>query len=262
MSEVKVVPGAADSASKTSAAEEIVDAFAALGIDRGDAKTYIKAETVVLGGMKQADKSDSKSEADHGDSKADKGDSKDGADHGDSKADHGDSKSKADKGDGKADATDLTEIKVEKEFTVSGLLFRINPRECDYTSLDVNGDIFCTRAVNLISANVREGTLVFMLASGPDRRKGILGIWRVVGDPWRAPDVEYNLPIPQARPHRMIKQWRMRARLIVDVQELCGDNLDDIFMHTSVREMRIRMIPQTLTSDQTHELLQAYGAEL
>lgn len=112
-----------------------------------------------------------------------------------------------------------------------GIIIRINPKECNYDRLDTKGDLFSSAAgTNFLRAGVTEGTYLFAIASGKNRGRGILGVWRLTAVPYKmtiAQDCYYE---PE-RTKRQRYQTRFPARCLYNVRQPNLQALQPQFTH-------------------------------
>lgn len=144
----------------------------------------------------------------------------------------------------------------------SGVLWRINEHECDYTLLNPAGAIFSTKGLNLAKHGVAPGTMLYVVASGHSRKKGLLGIWEVTAQPFIAAQgvgavQSYTAPFKQSR---MQKQWRVHARLVRDVYTEIGDNLEYVFAYTTAMRFVKNVCPTILLAGDVDNLRYNYAA--
>ena len=100
-----------------------------------------------------------------------------------------------------------------------GIIIRINPKECDYDSLDAKGDVFSSAAnTNFLRAGVTEGTYLFAIASQKNKSHGILGVWRLTASPFKETMPAQACYYEPHRTQRQHYQTRFLARCIYHVR--------------------------------------------
>src|SRR5579884_1612192 len=103
---------------------------------------------------------------------------------------------------------------------VPGIIIRINPKECDYDSLDAKGDLFSSAAnTNFLRVGVTEGTYLFAIASQKNKAQGILGVWRLTASPFKETTQAQACYHEPHRTQRQRYQTRFPARCSYHVRQ-------------------------------------------
>ena len=131
------------------------------------------------------------------------------------------------------------------------VLWRINPKECVYSKINPDGDIFSSKAPGVKKFNLKDGDYLCVVASGANRKKGLLGIWKIIGS-------QFEVPIPSGQvcylpPHnekRKLTQHRVQAKLY---KTPIMDNLS--IVKTIIPKETKLMTPQLLTREQFTQFL-------
>jgi hypothetical protein len=139
-----------------------------------------------------------------------------------------------------------------------GVIIRINPKQCDYSKLDPEGDEFVSKAPELGGFGIGRGTLVYAIASGTNRKAGLLGIWTASCAPINraAEDKDVKSFNEPYKTKRKTVQWRIPADICHD--EFEKNNLDTLkglsFAHY-LNEIK----PMKLTREQVIEINDEFG---
>lgn len=141
------------------------------------------------------------------------------------------------------------DVKIEVKRNTKYVMWRINPKQCNYSLLNGNGDLFSTAKAFVANYNLQSGDILCAVASGNNRKKGILGVWEITstvfnsaiqGQPcWLAPYDE----------SRKLPQYRIAARKIVDSNNMTGSE-----MKNTVGAKINNMPPTLLTQDEYQAL--------
>ncbi len=105
---------------------------------------------------------------------------------------------------------------------MKSILFRINPKQCNYGKLS-DIDVFSSKS-NIGKLELKKGDLLFAVASGANRKKGLLGIWKILKEPYikKGKKVDVKSFTEEFKISREKKQWRIKAKKIKDIK---SDNL-------------------------------------
>lgn len=139
--------------------------------------------------------------------------------------------------------------KVEIKRNTKYVMWRINPKQCNYSLLNANGDLFSTAKAFVANYNLQPGDILCPIASDNNRKKGILGLWEITstvfnsaiqGQPcWLAPYDE----------SRKLPQYRIAARKIVDSNNRTGSQMRNIV------GAKIDNMPPTLLTQDEYQAL-------
>lgn len=143
------------------------------------------------------------------------------------------------------------------------ILFRFDPKQCKNELVRPYGDTLFTKGINLQKAGITDGSIVFVLASGDGKDRGMLRICEVDGEPfYGTQDIEQvHAFTPSYKPMRMEDQWHIRVHDLVNVHAIHGDNLDR-FKSSPYERLRWLQIPHVLSEDETRGLLRMYWPRL
>lgn len=141
--------------------------------------------------------------------------------------------------------------RVYNMYRLPGVIWRINPKQCIYSLLQ-DEDVFSTKGRALNKSRIGKGTFLFAIASGSNRKQGILGVWKITKDPYEAKTEEQKCYIQPHKSDRTKTQWRVEAKKICDLTE---PNLEQIKQVQGIEILLKAMPPSFLTMYQTGKLI-------
>lgn len=130
------------------------------------------------------------------------------------------------------------------------LIIRINPKQCNYKNLKIEDEFSSKSTVFQKKYDIKVGNLLFTIASGKDRDKGVLGIWRIIKKPFQKESEKLDSYTQEYKEERKIKQWRIRAKLLRNISE---DNLE-LIKDNFRKELKL-CFPVLLSEEKTKLLL-------
>lgn len=117
-----------------------------------------------------------------------------------------------------------TTIMAEEKKSVRHVMWRINPKQCDYSKMK-DTDTFSSAA----SITLNVGDIIYAIASGTDRYKGLLGKWRVDECYYGVPRRDQDCWVAPMDIIRKQPQWRVIATNIYDTSIDNGAQVIAIF---------------------------------
>lgn len=138
--------------------------------------------------------------------------------------------------------------------TTSVLLWRINPKQCDYTKLKPDQAWFSTSGLNLVKAKLVPGNLIIAQSSN-DGKANILGIWQVLQKPQKRACDGHSAIVHsfkgQFKKVRQYSQWRVSCALVYGINEMNDMN---IMIKNIVSPFKQRQKPTVLPSKIASEI--------
>lgn len=106
------------------------------------------------------------------------------------------------------------------------VLWRINPKQCDYSKLN-DIDTFSSN-YNVTKFNLSKGDILYAVASGSQRYKGLLGIWEIQSYPFISELKGQECWHPPYDKERQKMQYRVVAKRIKDLANDNGEKIQSI----------------------------------
>jgi hypothetical protein len=139
-----------------------------------------------------------------------------------------------------------TEIKRETKY----VMWRINPKQCNYSLLDSAGDLFSTAKSFVANYDLQPGDILCAVASGANRKKGLLGLWEITSQMFNSAITQQPCWLPPYDQSRKLPQYRIAARKIRDSNIISGEEIKAI-----VGNKINNLPPSLLTLDEYSQIL-------